>query len=229
MPLWTERYSSQPEILRYINHVADRFDLRRHIQLETRVTAALYDEATDRWTVRTDRGHEVSARFCIMATGCLSTAQKPKFEGLEDFKGKWYHTGYWPHEGVDFTGQRVGVIGTGSSAIQSIPIIAAQAAHLFVFQRTPNFSVPAHNAPLDPEYERTVKASYAEFRRQARESRVGFVVERNDRSALEVSDEERTREYEARWKRGGLGFSSTFNDLLISKDANDTAAEITGE
>jgi cyclohexanone monooxygenase len=222
---WTERYSSQPEILRYINHVADRFDLRRDIQLETRVTAALFDEATGRWTVRTDRGHEVSAQFCIMATGCLSTAQKPQFEGLEDFTGKWYHTGYWPHEGVDFTGQRVGVIGTGSSAIQSIPIIAAQAAHLFVFQRTPNFSVPAHNAPLDPEYERTVKASYAEFRRQARESRVGFVVERNDKSALEVSDEERTREYEARWQRGGLGFSSTFNDLLISKDANDTAAE----
>jgi cyclohexanone monooxygenase len=222
---WTERYSSQPEILRYINHVADRFDLRRDIQLETRVTAALFDEATGRWTVRTDRGHEVSAQFCIMATGCLSTTQKPKFEGLEDFKGKWYHTGYWPHEGVDFTGQRVGIIGTGSSAIQSIPIIAAQAAHLFVFQRTPNFSVPAHNAPLDPEYERAVKASYAEFRRQARESRVGFVVERNDKSALEVSDEERTREYEARWSRGGLGFSSTFNDLLISKDANDTAAE----
>jgi cyclohexanone monooxygenase len=222
---WTERYSSQPEILRYINHVADRFELRRDIQLETRVTAALFNEATGRWTVRTDRGHEVSAQFCIMATGCLSTAQTPKFKGLEDFKGTWYHTGHWPHEGVDFTGQRVGVIGTGSSAIQSIPIIAAQAAHLFVFQRTPNFSVPAHNAPLDPEYERTVKASYAEFRRQARESRVGFVVERNDKSALEVSDEERTREYEARWSRGGLGFSSTFNDLLISKDANDTAAE----
>jgi cyclohexanone monooxygenase len=222
---WTERYSSQPEILRYINHVADRFDLRRDIQLETRVTAAHFDEATDRWTVRTDRGHEVSARFCIMATGCLSIAQKPTFKGLEGFKGTWYHTGHWPHEGVDFTGQRVGVIGTGSSAIQSIPIIAAQAAHLFVFQRTPNFSVPAHNAPLDPEYERTVKAGYAEFRRQARESRVGFVVERNDKSALEVSDEERTREYEARWNRGGLGFSSTFNDLLISKDANDTAAE----
>jgi len=222
---WTERYSSQPEILRYINHVADRFDLRRDITLETRVTAATFDEATSRWTVRTDRGHEVSAEFCIMASGCLSSAQVPKFEGLDSFKGKWYHTGHWPHEGVDFTGQRVGVIGTGSSAIQSIPIIAEQAAHLFVFQRTPNFSVPAHNAPLDAEYERRVKANYAEFRRQARESRVGFVVERNDASALEVSPEEREREYEARWKRGGLGFSSTFNDLLISKDANDTAAE----
>jgi cyclohexanone monooxygenase len=222
---WTERYSSQPEILRYINHVADRFDLRRDITLETRVTAATFDEATSRWSIRTDRGHEVSAQFCIMATGCLSTAQVPKFKGLESFKGKWYHTGHWPHEGVDFTGQRVGVIGTGSSAIQSIPIIAEQAAHLFVFQRTPNFSVPAHNAPLDAEYERQVKATYAEFRRQARESRVGFVVERNDASALEVPPETREREYEARWRRGGLGFSSTFNDLLISKDANDTAAE----
>ena len=222
---WTERYSSQPEILKYINHVADRFDLRRDITLETRVNSAVFDEATNRCTVRTDRGHEISARFCIMATGCLSTTQQPTFKGLESFKGKWYHTGHWPHEGVDFTGQRVAVIGTGSSAIQSIPIIAAQAARLFVFQRTPNFSVPAHNAPLDPGYERAVKANYAEFRRQARESRVGFVVERNDASALEVSDEERTREYEARWKRGGLGFSSTFNDVLISKAANDTAAE----
>src|SRR5262252_463377 len=202
---WTERYSSQPEILKYINYVADRFDLRRDITLETRVTSAVFDETTNRWLVRTDRGHEVSARFWI--------------------KGTWYHTGHWPHEGVDFTGQRVAVIGTGSSAIQSIPIIAKQAAHLFVFQRTPNFSVPAHNAPLDPEYERAVKANYAEFRRQARESRVGFVMEKNDKSALEVSDEERTREYEARWKRGGLGFSSTFNDILISKAANDTAAE----
>ena len=222
---WTERYASQPEILRYINHVADRFDLRRDIKLETRVTAAVFDEAASRWTIRTDGGERVSARFCIMATGCLSTAQVPKFEGFETFKGKWYHTGNWPHEGVDFTGQRVGVIGTGSSAIQSIPIIARQAAHLFVFQRTPNFSVPACNAPLDPDYERSVKASYAEFRRQARESRVGFVVERNDQSALEVSPDEREREYETRWKRGGLGFSSTFTDLLISKEANDTAAD----
>ena len=222
---WTERYASQPEILTYINHVADRFDLRRDITLATRVTAAVFEEATNRWVVTTDGGEQVSAQYCIMATGCLSTAQVPKYPGLESFKGTWYHTGHWPHEGVDFTGQRVGVIGTGSSAIQSIPIIAEQAAHLFVFQRTPNFSVPARNAPLDPDYERSVKERYAEFRRQARESRVGFVVERNDLSALEVSAEEREREYEARWKRGGLGFSSTFTDLLISKDANDTAAE----
>jgi cyclohexanone monooxygenase len=222
---WTERYASQPEILAYINHVADRFDLRRDIQLDTRVTSAVFDEAGGRWTVETDRGDRVSAQFCIMATGCLSAAQVPAIEGLETFAGRWYHTGHWPHEGVDFTGQRVGVIGTGSSAIQSIPIIARQAAHLFVFQRTPNFSVPAQNGPLDAEYERRIKASYAEFRRRARESRVGFVVEREDRSALEVPPEERARKYEAHWRRGGLGFSATFADLLISKDANDTAAD----
>jgi cyclohexanone monooxygenase len=222
---WTERYASQPEILRYINHVADRFDLRRDVTLGTRVTAATFDEAAGRWTVRTDRGHAVSAWFCIMATGCLSDAQVPDIPGRESFAGPWYHTGRWPHEGVDFTGQRVGIIGTGSSAIQSIPIITAQARHLWVFQRTPNFSIPARNAPLDPEHERRWKASYAEHRRAARESRVGFVTERNECSALAVPQEERLRQYETRWSRGGLGFNSTFADLLTSLEANDTAAE----
>jgi cyclohexanone monooxygenase len=222
---WTERYASQPEILRYINHVADRFDLRRDIRLSTRVTSAVFEEDTSRWTVETSRGDRVSARLCIMATGCLSAAQAPKFKGLETFEGRWYHTGHWPHEGVDFTGQRVGVIGTGSSAIQSIPIIAEQAAHLFVFQRTPNYSIPARNAPMDPDYQRAWKARYAEHRRQARESRIGFVVERTEASALAVSADERRREYEARWNRGGLGFSATFADLLTSQEANETAAE----
>jgi cyclohexanone monooxygenase len=222
---WTERYASQPEILAYINHVADRFDLRRDIQLDTRVTRAVFHEADGRWAIETDRGDRVSARFCVMATGCLSAAQVPAIPGVETFEGQWYHTGHWPHAGVDFTGQRVGVIGTGSSAIQSIPLIARQAAQLVVFQRTPNFSVPAQNAPLDVEYERRIKSNYAEFRRQARESRVGFVVEREDRSALEVPPEERARKYEAHWRRGGLGFSATFVDLLTSQDANDTAAD----
>ena len=222
---WTERYASQPEILAYVEHVADRFDLRRDVQLSTRVTAARFDEATGRWTVETDRGDRVSTPYCIMATGCLSTAQVPAFAGLETFEGRWYHTGRWPHEGVDFTGQRVGVIGTGSSAIQSIPIVARQAAHLFVFQRTPNYSIPARNGPLDPEQARAWKAAYAEHRRAARESRIGFVVERNEHSALAVPPEERRREYEARWQRGGLGFSATFADLLTSPEANETAAE----
>jgi len=222
---WTERYAAQPEILKYANHVADRFDLRRDIRFEARVTAAVFDEVERVWRVETDRGDRVAARFCIMATGCLSDAQVPDFEGLETFEGKWYHTGRWPHEGVDFAGRRVGVIGTGSSAIQSIPLIAKQAAHLYVFQRTPNYSMPAHNAPLDPEYERRVKATYADFRHQARESRVGFVVDRSGDSALAVSPEEREREYETRWNRGGLGFSAAYTDLLTSRDANDTAAD----
>jgi cyclohexanone monooxygenase len=222
---WTERYASQPEILAYINHVADRFDLRRDVRLKTRVTGAAFDEGTRRWTVTTDGGERVSARFCIMATGCLSAAQVPPFPGLESFEGRRYHTGHWPHEGVDFTGQRVGIIGTGSSAIQSIPIIARQAKHLFVFQRTPNYSIPARNAPMDPAYQQGWKARYAEHRKQARESRVGFVVERSDESALAVPAAERERAYEARWQRGGLGFSATFADLLTDQTANDTAAE----
>ena len=222
---WTERYAAQPEILRYANHVANRFDLRRDIQLETRVTSAVFDEAADRWTIETDRGDRVSAQFCIMATGCLSDAQMPEIPGLETFAGRWYHTGRWPHEGVDFTGRRVGIIGTGSSAIQSIPLIAKQAAHLFVFQRTPNFSMPAQNAPLDPGYERRVKGRYADFRREARESRIGFVVDRSGDSALAVPPEERRNEYERRWSRGGLGFSAAYADLLTDQDANDTAAE----
>ena len=222
---WTERYAAQPEILRYIEHVADRFDLRRDVECSTRVTAATFDESSSRWSVETDRGDRVSARFCIMATGCLSAAQVPSYPGLDRFEGCWYHTGHWPHEGVDFTGQRVGIVGTGSSAIQSTPIIARQAASVVVFQRTPNFSVPAQNAPLDAEYERRVKADYAEFRRRARESRVGFVVAANEQSALAVAPEEREREYEARWQRGGLGFTSAFSDLMTTAEANDTAAE----
>jgi cyclohexanone monooxygenase len=138
---WTERYAPQPEILSYANHVADRFDLRRDIQFETKVTAAAFDDATSTWRVRTDRGDDVTARFVVMATGCLSAANTPEITGADSFTGPTYHTGKWPHEGVDFTGQRVGVIGTGSSAIQAIPIIAEQAAELTVFQRTATFTV----------------------------------------------------------------------------------------
>ncbi|HUA52437.1 MAG TPA: NAD(P)/FAD-dependent oxidoreductase, partial [Candidatus Sulfotelmatobacter sp.] len=155
---WSERYAPQPEILAYANHVADRFDLRRDIVFDTRVTAAEFDAATARWRIGTDRGDRVTARFCIMAVGCLSAPNRPAFAGLEDFQGAVYHTGEWPQEGVDFTGLRVGVIGTGSSAIQSIPIIARQAAALTVFQRTPNYSVPAWNATLTPDYRNAVKA-----------------------------------------------------------------------
>jgi cyclohexanone monooxygenase len=222
---WTHRFATQPEILRYINHVADRFDLRRDIQFETRVTAAQFDDATNRWTVETDRGDRVSAKYCVMATGCLSARQVPRFKGLESFQGTWYHTGAWPHEGVDFSGRRVGVIGTGSTGVQAIPVIAQQAAHLFVFQRTPNFSIPARNAPLHPEDERALKARYAEHRRLARMSRGGFVYPISTTPALEATAEERQREYDARWARGGTSFSGAFADLITNKAANDTAAD----
>ncbi len=222
---WSERYATQPEILRYVNHVADRFDLRRDVQFNTRVTAAHYEDAYNRWSVTTDQGEQVSCRFCILAVGCLSAAQVPCITGLDSFEGRWYHTGNWPHEGVDFGGQRVGVIGTGSSGIQSIPVIAQQAAHLYVFQRTPNFAFPACNAPLDPDYEREVKARYPELRQAERESRVGYIVDRGEQSALDVTTEERDAEYTRRWERGGFGFTSAYSDLLTDRAANATAAE----
>jgi cation diffusion facilitator CzcD-associated flavoprotein CzcO len=221
---WSERFATQPEILRYLEHVAERFDLRRDIELQTRVLSAHFDDATGRWTLETER-RSVSARFCIMATGCLSSTNLPRLPGIDRFAGATYHTGRWPHEGVDFTGKRVGVIGTGSSAIQSIPLIAEQAAHLFVFQRTPNYSIPAHNGPLDPEHARRVKADYAGFRRQNAERPFGANFPVSERSALQVDAEERVREYEARWQLGGLGFITAFNDLAFDRTANETAAE----
>jgi cation diffusion facilitator CzcD-associated flavoprotein CzcO len=222
---WSELFASQPEILLYANHVADRLDLRRDMRFETRVTEAHFDEAAHRWNMRTDRGEHVSARHCVMATGCLSSARVPDFEGLTSFTGKTYHTGHWPHEGVDFTGQRVGIVGTGSSAIQAIPVIAAQAAHLTVFQRTPNFSIPSRNGAMPSAYEQAWKEEYAERREQAREARTGVLNDPNDKSALEVPTEERQREYEARWKAGGVSFMASFNDLIFNQQANDTAAE----
>ncbi len=222
---WSELFASQPEILRYANHVADRLDLRRDIQFDTRVTAAHFDRTTHRWDVRTDRGERVSAQYCVMATGCLSTARVPDFKGLAEFTGKTYHTGHWPHEGVDFTGQRVGVIGTGSSAIQAIPMIAKQAGRLYVFQRTPNFSIPSRNGAMTPDYEASWKATYPMLRDKARQMRTGILNNPNDTSALELSDEDRQREYEARWAAGGTNFMAAFNDLIFNRQANDTAAE----
>ena len=222
---WTERYATQPEILRYLDHVADRFDLRRDIQFETRVTAAHYDEAPGRWTIRTDAGDVVTAGFCIMATGCLSCRSTPDFKGVGSFAGARYHTGDWPAAGVDFSGQRVGVIGTGSSGIQAIPLIAEQAEQLFVFQRTPSYSVPAHNKPLSPEEQRDFKAHYAELRAKARQNRSGILFTIGEKSAFEVTPEEREREYEARWAQGGVAYMGAFADLFDTVEANDTAAE----
>jgi cyclohexanone monooxygenase len=227
---WTERYATQPELLRYINHVADRFDLRRDIQLETRVLSAIFDEASSRWTVTTSKGDRISAKYCVMATGCLSVPKDVDLPGAADFKGPTYHTGRWPHEGVDFTGKRVAVIGTGSSAIQSIPQIARQAAELTVFQRTPNFSLPAHNAPADRSVFEAWRANREANREKQRTSAFGSVmVADTEISALDVSDAERREIYEACWATGGFSLVGAFSDLLSNKAANDTASDFVRE
>lgn len=222
---WSEKYAPQAEILSYANHVADRFDLRRDIVFDTRVTAATFDEDAGCWLIETNRGDRVLARFCIMAVGCLSAPNRPNFRGMKNFCGPIYHTGEWPHEGVDFTGLRVGVIGTGSSAIQSIPIIAQQAAHLTVFQRTATWSVPARNESLTSEYLQAAKADYPALRAKARGRPTGFYFPFNMKPALEAAPEERERQYEEAWTRGGLPFLGAFGDLLFEKAANDTIAD----
>jgi cyclohexanone monooxygenase len=224
---WPERYGTQPEILRYINHVADRFDLRRDVILNTRVTSAVFDPAGNTWTVRTDKGHVARAPFCIMATGNLSTPRVPDFKGIQDFKGKWYHSGLWPHEGMDFSGLRVGVIGTGSSGVQMIPLIAAQAKHLHVFQRTANFSLPARNGPMDPEIEGTHKSEYMARRLAAYDTPFGIAgFPPPVKSALEATPKERDAKYESKWAEGGsISFLYSYTDLLVNKASNDTASE----
>ncbi|MFD1210804.1 flavin-containing monooxygenase [Arthrobacter sp. GCM10027362] len=222
---WTERYPSQPEIMAYLNHVADRFGLRDGIELETEVTAAAFDDATNRWSVSTNRGETVSAKYVVMATGCLSTGRIPEFDGMESFAGEIYHTGSWPHGGVDFTGKRVAVVGTGSSGIQAIPEIARQAKHLTVFQRTASFSVPARNAPLDQKEWKEIKADYRNLRELARHSATGLPFAGGTSSALEATPEERQSNYEAHWGLGGFRIGAAYADLIVNKEANDTLAE----
>jgi cyclohexanone monooxygenase len=224
---WPERYGTQPEILRYINHVAERFDLMRDVQLNTRVVSALFDENRNQWVITTPRGEVASAPYCVMATGNLSAPRVPDFKGLDRFQGKWYHTGLWPHEGVDFTGLRVAVIGTGSSGVQMIPHIAQQAKHLHVFQRTANYSLPAKNAPLDPEKVRHHKSEYPARRKAAFDTPFGIAGHPPPtKSALEATAEERQRAYEAKWNAGGsISFLYSYTDLLVNKAANDTASE----
>jgi cyclohexanone monooxygenase len=222
---WSEKYPTQPEILRYLNHVADRFDLRRDIQFNTRVVAASYDDVTKRWTIQTDRGEQVSARYFITAVGCLSTPNAPRMKGLDSFKGEVYHTGRWPHEGVDLTGKRVGVIGTGSTGIQAIPRIARQAAHVTVFQRTPNYSIPARNRPLEPEEKARIKENYRTLRQMDRESPAGLSISYNPQSALEVSPEERQRKFEEVWQIGGTQMLGAFSDVAINLESNTYLAD----
>jgi cyclohexanone monooxygenase len=226
---WTERYATQPEILRYANYVADKFKLWPDMQFETRVISAVFNETTNRWDVGTDRGDAFSAQFLITAAGCLSASRVPDFKGLDSFKGKWYHTGQWPHEGVDFTGLRVGVVGTGSSGIQSIPLIAQQAKHLTIFQRTPNFSLPANNEKLSAEKARLYRDNFAEIKQKARESAAGIPIEVNEQSALQVAQEERHRAFEAGWEQGGFHLLQSYIDLAVVPEANETVAEFVRE
>jgi cation diffusion facilitator CzcD-associated flavoprotein CzcO len=222
---WTERYPAQPEILRYLNYVTDRFDLRRDIRFGARVSTAHYDTAANRWHVTTEDGERYETKFLITAVGCLSSANIPAIPGLDRFTGAWYHTGQWPPQGVDFTGKRVGMIGTGSTGIQAAPVIAQTAAHLTVFQRTANYSIPARNAPLTEVFKRWAKDNTAEIRRIMHATPNGHPFVIADRSAHDVTPEERQAIYEAAWEKGGLQFRAAFRDLLTDKAANDTAAE----
>jgi len=235
---WSEKYATQPEILRYAEHVAARFDLQRDISLNTSVESLEW--TGDSWRVTTHGASDAAggessatttARFVVLATGCLSSANKPRFIDDELFAGRTYHTGAWPHEGVDFTGQRVAVIGTGSSGIQSIPVIAAQAAHLTVLQRTPAYSVPAHNETLDPRYVAEIKADYKEFRRRNSLTRaaLGGDTPTGPRGAREVSDDERRAALEGRWQQGGLLFLGAFNDALLDAESNRLIADFVRE
>jgi cyclohexanone monooxygenase len=224
---WTERYASQPELLRYANHVADRFGLRSGIRLETRLASAWFDESASCWRAASTDGRHWSARFLVMASGPLSTPNTPDFDGLASFAGPVLHTANWPHRPVDFSGLAVGVVGTGSSGVQVIPPIAAQARSLTVFQRTAAYVVPAHNGPLDPAYEARIKADYPGFRARNRAMRTGFGSEQPARmqSALAATPAEREAEFEARWQVGGFGFLGSFYDLMIDDRANALAAE----
>jgi cyclohexanone monooxygenase len=223
---WSEHYASQPEILAYANHVADRFDLRPDIQFDTTVQRAVFDERANNWTVTTSDGKSVTANFVVLATGCLSNARMPDIKGLDRFNGDVYHTGHWPHHPVDFTGRRVAVIGTGSSGIQAVPVIAEQASQVTVFQRTANFSIPSRNGPMPPEKRDWFKKNYPEVRRVARDvSRNGIFTPQPDRGALDDGDNERRAKYEAGWEHGGVVFMAVYNNILLDKAANDTAAD----
>ncbi|WP_308194671.1 flavin-containing monooxygenase [Pseudonocardia kujensis] len=220
---WTERYPAQPEILSYAEHVAHRFDLRRDITFDTRVTAATW--RGDHWEVGTDGGERITATYCVFATGCLSRPKDLDLPGVGTFAGPTYLTSSWPHEGVDFTGRRVAVVGTGSSGVQAIPVIAEQAAQLTVFQRTPNYVVPARNGPLDPEAQRARKADYRRFREEASHTLGGLLGTPSTVSALSVDEDTRRSAYEQAWAQGGLtAFRQTYGDIALDLAANDTAA-----
>ncbi|MBV7477636.1 NAD(P)/FAD-dependent oxidoreductase [Pseudomonas sp. PDM31] len=222
---WSERYATQAEILAYIQHVADRFELRQDIQFNTRVSATTFDEKSERWTVETEQGQHVKARFVIMATGSLTVPKPIDIPGLEDFKGTWYHSTNWPAEGVDFTGKRVGLVGTASTGVQMAPLIAQQAEHLTVFQRTANFVLPAGNRPLSEDEQRHYREIYPQIREKTRYSNGGSHYQVNDKSAIAATPQEREERYEENYRINGLAYLGSFNDLLTNEASNVTAAD----
>ncbi|MFC3039453.1 flavin-containing monooxygenase [Virgibacillus xinjiangensis] len=226
---WSSRFPTQPEILDYLNFVADKFDLRRDIEFGTRVTSAHFHEASNSWEVTTGDGETVRSQFFITGVGCLSTANLPQFEGIDRFKGDWYHTGNWPHEGVDFRGKRVGIIGTGSSGIQSIPMIAKEAEHLTVFQRTPQYSIPAENHPYDQAYIEQVKGDFENLRDSMRHSNSGLAIPPGERSALEDPPEKREKIFEEAWNKGSLYLLNAYNDFMVNADANESVSSFIRE
>ena len=223
---WKELYSGQPENERYLNYVADKFDLRRDIRFNARVSSAVYDEARERWQVWTQDGQRAAGQFLITAVGLLSAHYVPDFEGLGSFKGNWCHTGRWPKEGMDLAGKRVGVIGTGATAVQLITEIAREVSHLTVFQRTANYCVPLRNRLIDPDMQHEIKASYPEIFRKCHETQGSFMHQFDPRSALEVSPEERLAQYERLWEEPGFKkWLSNFYDVMIPGEANEDYAE----
>ncbi|MDB5966376.1 MAG: cyclohexanone monooxygenase, partial [Polaromonas sp.] len=222
---WSEQFAAQPELLRYIDFVATRLDLRKHFQFKTRITSAVWDEDRQLWTVQTDRGERFEAPFCIMATGPLSVPKVPDIPGVEKFKGRLLHAGRWPHEPVSFAGLRVGVIGTGSTGIQIVQDVGPQAGELFVFQRTPSFTMPMRNVPLTDEYVAEVKRNYPGIREAARNSTVGGTRPQSTRAFFSVTPEQRQSLLEDAWKQGGLAMLGTFGDLMINEEANEHVAD----
>src|SRR5581483_8526325 len=235
---WSERYAAQPEILRYLNHVADRFDLRRDIQLDTVARSVVFDETDEQWVITTGStagggpDETVRATYCVLAVGFLSAKHLPDIPGIRDFAGELHHTGAWPHDGLDVAGKRVGVIGTGASGIQAIPLLAKQAEQLVVFQRSATWAIPLQNSPITPEYRQYVKANYPEIRERERSSELGGFILRdlkmavpNGNAALDATPEERLEEYEYRWRVGGLHFYHSYVDIAYDERANRTACE----
>lgn len=223
---WSERYPQQPEVLSYLDHVADRFDLRKDIRFNTTVTDASFDEKSKLWQIRTNDGDVVTAKYFVAAVGALSTTNLPKIKGLETYKGKCHHTHDWPSEGVDFTNKRVAVIGTGATAVQAIPTISEQARHLTVFQRTPNYCWPARHGKVDPDVVKARKADYDGIRERLQSSYFGFEMAFIPKSVFDDPPEERERVWDEMWYRGGFPFwIANYQDVFFSKEANDACAD----